>query len=162
MSEAADRRLAAYDGCISALHRLDPKAVPVARPDEAFAIPRVAEQARQATNPAPPAPSPERMLHSRVSAMQDAVATLVAKAKRKGIPAELPSDKGDLGARLQMLNALFDSLEKKIAYHEGTTQEQQAIDELGTRIQRLEKRADAIATAMAAIKELLPHLMKAR
>jgi hypothetical protein len=94
--------------------------------------------------------------------MQDAVATLVAKAKRKGIPAELPSDKGDLGARLQMLNALFDSLEKKIAYHEGTTQEQQAIDELGTRIQRLEKRADAIATAMAAIKELLPHLMKAR
>ena len=161
-SEAADRRQAAYDNCVATLHRLDPKAVPVARPDEAFAIPRVAEQARQATNPAPPAPSPERMLIGRVSAMQDAVANLVAKAKRMGIPAELPSDKGDLGERLQILVALFDSLEKKIAYHDGTTKEQRAIDTLVKQVQRLEKRVDAIATAMAAIKDLLPHLMSGK
>jgi hypothetical protein len=109
------------------------------------------------------APSPERMLHSRVNNMANAVAHLGAKAKSKGIPAELPpaNDDGDLGARLQMLNAAHDRLEKKIQYFDSTTKEQRAIDAMGMQFNRLEKRVDAIAAVLGAFNKLLPLLLPA-
>ena len=127
-----DARQAAYDNSVAALRRINPKAVPIAKADEPFAIARVSEQVRQTVAPAERAPSPEVMLYSRVNNMQGACAKLVAEAKRKGIPAELPpTDESDQGARLQMLNAFHDRLEKKIDYYNRTTQEQRAIDQLG-------------------------------
>jgi hypothetical protein len=162
-SEAAEVRQRVYDQAVEALHRVNPKAVPVASPDDPCAIPRVVEQARRTAPPQDAAPSPECMLHSRVRNMQGAVAELVAKAKRKGIAAELPAadEGGDLGARLQMFNAAHDKLERQIAYFDTTTKEQRAIDGLCIRIERLGKRVDTIAAALAALQSLLPLLMKA-
>ena len=160
-SDAAAARSAAYENAVAALRKINPKAVPVAKIEDAFSIPRVAEQARQAVAPPSRAASPEAMLHSRISNMENAVSVLVAEAKRKGIKAQLPpaNGDGDLGARLQMLNAMHDKLEKDINYFNNTTREQRAIDSLGFRVQRIEKRIDAIATAMAMLNELLPHLI---
>jgi hypothetical protein len=162
-SEAGAARRAAYQSAVDALHRVNPKAVPVAALDEVCSIPRVVEQARQAVAPPESAPSPEAMLHGRCNNMQNAVAHLVAKAKAKGIPAELPpaDDDGDRGARLQMLNAMHDRLEKKIQYFDSTTKEQRAIDAMGMQINRVEKRVDAIAAALGALNKLLPLLLPA-
>jgi hypothetical protein len=161
-SEAAARRRDAYDRSLAAIHLINPNAVPIAAPHEPYAIERLADQARHTVAPPGRKPSPEGMLHSRVSNMQNAVANLVAEARGKGIAAELPPNDlgGDLGARLQELNALHDKLEKQIAYFNGTTQEQRAIDDLRADIKRIRKRLDGTATALAALGELLPLLMK--
>lgn len=159
-SEASQKRQEAYDRCVRALGLINPNAVPVAGLGEVCAIPLVAEQARQAVAPVR-AGSPEHMLHSRVSNMQGAVATLVAEAKRKGIPAELPpSTEGDLGARLQMLVSMHEALESKIAYFNTTTKEQRAIDALKTDVRHINKQLTAIGVSMAALRELLPLLMQ--
>jgi outer membrane murein-binding lipoprotein Lpp len=160
ISEAAQRRQDAYDNAVAALHRVNPKAVPVARPSDAFAIPLVAQQARDASPPALPAPSPEHMLIGRVNAMQNACASLFADAKRKGIRVEWPAIKDDLGLRLQTLNAFHDQLEKKIEYHNNTTPERRAIDTLNNKVARLENRVDAMTTAMTSLADLIPLLMK--
>jgi hypothetical protein len=160
-SESAAQRQKAYDDAVAALHRVAPKIAPVAKPDEAFAIPRVAQQAREAVAPPPPPASPERMLHGRVSNMWNAVAELVAQAKRKGIEVEFPTIKqsDDLGYQLQVLNEAHDRLEKQIEYFDSTTKEQRAIDQLRRQGQRIEKRLDAMAAALTSFSELLSHLM---
>jgi hypothetical protein len=163
-SEAQEARQAAYDRAVEALHRVNSKAVPVAAFDEVCAIPRVVEQVRRTVAPAEAAPSPERMLYSRVNNMANAVAALVAKARSKGIRAELPpnGEGDDLGARLQMLIALHESLEKKISYFDSTTKEQRAIDKIFSQCERMEKRVDAIAAALGALSKLLPLLMPSK
>jgi hypothetical protein len=159
-SEAMEARQAAYDRAVEALHRVNPKLKPVAEPDEVFAIPRVSEQARRAVEPKPLPPSSEARLYARASAMQNSVAELVARAKRLGIKAELPKIEGnDPLEQLQRLNAAHDRIEKQLEYVASTTKEQRRIDELWRWNQRLEKRVDALASAMSAIAELLPHLL---
>jgi hypothetical protein len=164
ISEAAQKRQDAYDSVVAALHRVNPKAVPIARPGDVFAIPLVAQQVRETAPPAEPKPSPERMLHSRVSNMEGAVSELVARAKRKGIQTEVPVIKEtDLGARLQKFIAFHDDLERTVAYFDATTKEQRAIDSLGHRVIKLEKRMEEleprmedIAAALAKVAKLLP------
>ena len=161
-SEAAQNRQDAYDRTVAALRAVNPKIAPIAKLGEPYAIERVSQQVRDTSPPAPAAQSPERMLISRVSAMQNSCASLVADAKRKGIPVEWPPTKegDDLGYRLQTLNAFHDQLESKIAYYNRTTQEQRAIDVLGRKIIHIEKKIAAMAQAMASLAELVPLLME--
>jgi hypothetical protein len=159
-SETAAQRQAAYDKALKKLHDVIPGAVPVARLDEAFAIPRVAEQARQAVPPEPLPPSSEVRLLSRVSAMQGSVSELVARAKRLGIKCELPKLKDpDPLAQLQALNDFHDKLERKIEYFNSTTKEQRAIDELRQQVWRIERRLDAMAVALKSFGDLVALLM---
>jgi hypothetical protein len=162
-STTAAERQAAYDRAVEALHRVTPKIAPVAKPTDAFAIPLVSQQAREAVAPDPAPASPERMLGSRVNDMWNAVVQLVAKAKRKGIKVEFPAIKqsDDLGYQLQVLNTAHAEIEQQLDYFASTTQEQRAIDELRRQVQQLQKRMAAMAAAMAAITELLPHLLPA-
>jgi hypothetical protein len=169
-SETAAQCQAAYDRAVEALHRVTPKIAPVAKPTDAFAIPLVSQQAREAVAPDPAPASPERMLSSRVNNMWNAVADLVAKAKRKGIKVEFPPIKqsDDLGYQLQVLNEAHDRIEKSIEYFANTTPEQRMIETLRQRVikseersKRTDARMDAIASAMSAVSDLLPHLMPA-
>jgi hypothetical protein len=161
-SEAGDARAKAYAQAVAALQAINPASVPVAQFTDPCAIARVVQQVRDAVPPSEPTASPERMLRSRVSNMQGAVAALVDKAKRKGIPVELPViDDGDLGSRLQKLNAAYDEIERKVAYYDRTTPERRAIDGLAVRLDRVEKRVDAIAAALGALNKLLPLLLPA-
>jgi hypothetical protein len=140
ISQAEQVRRDVYDQVVEDLHRIDPNAVPVAKLSDPYAIPRVSNQVRNTSPPADRTPSPEHMLVSRVSNMQEAVSKLVAEAKRKGISVGLPTDEtGDLGARLQMLNNFHFNLERKLEYFERTTPEQRAIDELRSAVARLQK-----------------------
>lgn len=161
-SEAAQNRQTAYDRTVAALRAVNPEAVPIAKLVEPFAIERVAQQVRDTEPPKLPPLSPEHMLVGRVSAMQNSCASLVADAKRKHIPVEWPAIKegDDLGLRLQTLNEFHDKLESKIAYYNSTTQEQRAIDVLGNKVIRLEKKIAAMAQAMASVAELVPLLME--
>jgi hypothetical protein len=146
---------------VAALHRVNSKAVPVAQPGDVGAIARVSQQVRETEPPKEAPPSPERMLHSRASNMQGAVAELVAKAKRKGINTELPViAETDLGARLQKLNAFHDQLERTVAYFDSTSKEQRAIDSIGNRVVKLEKRSDTVEEALRALAKLMPSLFK--
>jgi hypothetical protein len=161
-SEAAQKRQDAYDNAVAALHRVNPNAVPIAKLTDVSPIARVSQQVRDTSPPAATAASPEAMLSGRVSNMQNACATLVAEAKRKGIAIDWPAatkEGVELGTRLQALNAFHDAVERRITYFKTTTQEQRAIDNLGERVVRNEKRLDAIATAIAALSDLLPLLM---
>jgi hypothetical protein len=168
ISDAAAARQLAYDRVVGELQKIDPKAIPIAKPDEAFAIGRVAQQAREAVPPAEPKASPERMLSSRVNNMWNAVAELVAKAKRTGIKVEFPPIKqsDDLGYQLQVLNEAHNRIEKSIEYFANTTPEQRMIETLRQRVKKLEERnkradarIDAMASALSAVSDLLPHLL---
>lgn len=153
ISTAEQVRRDAYDHAVAALHRADPNAVPVVDFSEAFAISRVNNQARNTAAPDDRKPSPEHMLISRTSNMQQAVAELIAEAKRKGVPVSAPPDTtGDVGARLQALNDYHYLLEKKISYFDQTSVEQRAIDEIRADVSRLQK-------AMVALNKLLPLLI---
>jgi hypothetical protein len=160
ISEAAAARQLAYDRVVAELQKIDPKAIPVAKPDEAFAIGRVAQQARDAVEPAPLSPSSEVRLLSRVNAMQQGVSQLVNTARGLGIKVGLPKLEGaDPLAHLQFLNEFHDKLERTVEYYRSTSKEQRRIDELWRWNQRLEKRVDALASAMSAIADLMPHLI---
>lgn len=164
-SEAAEARRVAYDRAVKAIRRVDPKAAPVAGIADVCGIPRVVEQARRTVAPPDLAPSSEQTLRARVSRMQNDVAHLVAKARRAGVPAELPvfgEGEDDPLQQLQKLNGLHDALEKRIRYFDTTTQEQRAIDDLRAHSDRLDKRLDAIAAALTSLSGLLPLLMPAK
>jgi hypothetical protein len=153
ISNAAQARQDAYDQAVEALHRVDPNAVPVAKPGDVYAIARVSDQVRNTTPPADREPTPEHMLITRAINMQGAVAKLIAEAKRNGVPVSTPPDtSGDPGGRLQALNDYHYQLEKKVTYYSQTTPEQRAIDELRADVARLKK-------AMVALNDLLPLLM---
>jgi hypothetical protein len=169
-SETAAQRQAAYDRAVEALHRVTPKIAPVAKPTDAFAIPLVSQQAREAVAPDPAPASPERMLGSRVNDMWNAVVELVAKAKRKGIKVEFPPIKqsDDLGYQLQMLNTAHAEIEQQLEYYGRTTPAERMIETLRQHVNKLEAhskrtdaRLDAMARALASISELLPHLLPA-
>jgi hypothetical protein len=168
-SETAAQRQAAYDAAVKKLHDINPKLAPVAKIEDAFSIPRVAQQAREAVAPEPLPPSSEIRLLSRASAMQNSCADLVGRAKRLGIKTELPkvSDADPL-ATLQLLNKFHDDLEKQIEYFQTYSQEQRAIDTLwkqaardAKRLDAIEKRLAAMSAALGSISELLPHLLPA-
>jgi hypothetical protein len=161
ISEAAAARQLAYDRVKAELQKIDPKAIPVAKPTDAFAIGRVAQQVRDTVEPAPLPPSSEVRLLSRVSAMQGSCAELVNTARGLGIKVGLPNvvSGTDPLTALQQLNKFHQDLERTVEYHRSTTKEQRRIDDLWRWNQRLEKRVDALASAMSAIADLMPHLI---
>jgi hypothetical protein len=160
ISKAAAARQLAYDRAVAELHKIDPKAIPIAKPNEVYAIARVAQQVRDTASPEPLAPSSEARLLSRANAMQGSCAALANTARGLGIKVSLPKiETTDPLAALQTLNAFYDWLEKRVEYYRSTTPQDRKIDELASRVGLLEKRMDAMANAMAAINQLLPHLM---
>jgi hypothetical protein len=153
ISKAEQVRRDCYNQAVEALHRVDPSAVPIAKFNDPYAIPRVSNQARHTAAPPDPALSPENMLMTRVVNMQQACSTLATGARRNGVPIDpTPDMPADLGRRLQMLNDYHYQLEKKVTYYSQTTREQRAIDELRADVGRMKK-------AMVALGELLPLLM---
>lgn len=163
ISEAAAARRLAYDRVVGELQKIDPKAIPITKPTDVYAIERVAEQARQAVPPEPLPESSEVRLLSRCSAMQGSCAELVGAARRLGIKVELPKiSDTDPFAQLQALNEFHDLLEKQITYVNETTKEQRAIDQLRRQVHKLEARMGALGSALSSLNELLPHLMPGR
>lgn len=158
----AQVRRDAYDRAVEALLLVNPKAVPIAKLEDACSIARVSNQVRETAPPKPADPHPEAMLISRVSNMANACSQLVARAKRLGIAVELRiADRNeDPGKQLQTLISFHDQLEKQVAYWQATTKEQRAIDDLQVRLRRTEKQLGAMATAMASLSDLLPHLLR--
>jgi hypothetical protein len=118
ISKAEQVRRDVYDQTVAALHRINPHAVPVAAFGEPYAIPRVSNQVRNASPPGPREPSPEGMMITRVSNMQQAVSKLVDEARRDHVPIPAaPEMVDDLGRRLQMLNDYHFQIERKLTYY---------------------------------------------
>jgi hypothetical protein len=162
ISEAEEARQQAHARLVGELQKImGPTAVPVTQYGDPYATERLAQQVRDAVPPAPLPPSSEVRLLSRVNAMQQSVSQLVNTARGLGIKVGLPNvvSGTDPLAALQQLNKFHEDLERTVEYHRSTTKEQRRIDDLWRWNQRLEKRVDALASAMSAIADLMPHLI---